>query len=80
MKKLLVLSALVLGLAFAGQTIASAQCYYPAPAASVYYAPYYGYHHHRHVVRRVYVRPTHYNHYGYRPYAPQARIAFGVGY
>ena len=80
MKKMLALGALVLGFAFAGETIANAQCYYPAPAATAYYAPRYGYNHHRHVVRRVYVRPTYYGHYGNRPYNYQPRVAIGVGF
>jgi hypothetical protein len=79
MKKMLVLGALVLGLAFAGGTIANAQCY-PAPVATFRCAPYYGYHYYpRHrIVRQAYLRPAY--HYGYRPYAPRPRVAIGVGF
>jgi hypothetical protein len=67
MKKMLVLGALVLGLAFAGETIAKAQCY-PTPVVEVCRAPSYGYRHPYHrVVRQAYFRPAYYHHYGYRP-------------
>ena len=78
MKKMLVLSALALGLVFAGETIANAQCY-SAPVATVYRAPYVGYQHPRHrIVRQAYYRPAYY--YGCRTYATGPRIVFGVGY
>ena len=78
MKKMLVLSALVLGLAFGGGTIANAQCY-SAPVVTVYRAPYVGYQHPCHrIVRQAYFRPAYY--YGCQTYAPRSRIVFGVGY
>jgi hypothetical protein len=80
MKKMLVLGALALGLAFAGETIAKADCY---PATNVGWGQpvYYGYRYpHRRVVRRIYVRPTYYNHYGYRAYDYRPRVAIGVGF
>ncbi len=79
MKKMLVLGALVLGLAFAGGTIANAQCY-PARVATVRCAPSYGYHYYpRHRgMRQSYLRPT--DCYVYRTYAPRPRVAIGVGF
>jgi len=84
MKKMLVLGALVIGLAFAGETVALAQCC-AAPVAPVcrtpYYGPNYGYYHpHRRYVRQAYVRPVYHNRYGFQPYAPRPRVTFGVNY
>ena len=78
MKKMLVLSALALGLTFVGRTIANAQCY-PARVATVHRAPYAGYQHPRHrIIRQAYFRPTYY--YGCRPYAARPRVVYGAGY
>jgi len=67
MKKMLVLGALVLGLAFAGETIAKAQCY-PTPVVEVCRAPSYGYRHPYHrVVGPAYFRPAYKPNYGLRP-------------
>ena len=78
MKKLLVLSALALALAFAGGTIANAQCY-PARVSTVYHAPYVGYQHpHPRIVRQAYYRPAYY--YGYRAYVARPRVVYGCGY
>jgi len=67
MKKLICLGALALGVAFAGENLAQAQCNEPV-YVGVYRAPYYGYYHLRHrVVRQAWFRPAY--PYGYRAYA-----------